>query len=245
MPNLALEDPFKAPSIEGLDRDEIEAVVRQWFLDNFEDPAENMPYESREGGYQMIWGEFDAREQIEANFPELESDLLDEIIEDLESIAIEWAPNFKRLFDEGDESGADLDDYDVLQQRIAELERLLHDVEASSTLIGDNHPPEEIGLPPYTSDDRDEVEKALAVLKRSEKELNSAPEDALAAAEHIKQRSDRIKDFLAMNGEEMAKNFSSEFGKTGARASWGVLAAAMYAVYEGAVALLSWATMLF
>jgi hypothetical protein len=47
----------------------------QWFHENYEDPAVRLPYESREGGYQWIWGgPYDAREQIGDQF----SDIADE-----------------------------------------------------------------------------------------------------------------------------------------------------------------------
>jgi len=31
-------------------------MMADWFLANFENPAECTPYESAEGGYQWIWG---------------------------------------------------------------------------------------------------------------------------------------------------------------------------------------------
>ena len=53
---LELKDTSAPPSLDGLEREErVEAMV-EWFLDNFEDPAEHTPHESAEGGYQYIWG---------------------------------------------------------------------------------------------------------------------------------------------------------------------------------------------
>ena len=34
------------------------SFMRQWFSNNFEDPAQSLPYESREGGYIWIDGGF-------------------------------------------------------------------------------------------------------------------------------------------------------------------------------------------
>lgn len=42
--------------LKNADRDTQLGVMRTWFLQNYEDPAERTPYESREGGYIWIWG---------------------------------------------------------------------------------------------------------------------------------------------------------------------------------------------
>lgn len=43
----------------------------QWFYANFEDPANALPYESKEGGFQWLWGgPFDATEQLYEAFPD-------------------------------------------------------------------------------------------------------------------------------------------------------------------------------
>jgi hypothetical protein len=39
--------------------------LKAWFLELYEDPLENCPYESAEGGYQYIWGgPYDALEEL-------------------------------------------------------------------------------------------------------------------------------------------------------------------------------------
>lgn len=39
--------------------------LAEWFLARYEDPNENCPYESAEGGYQFIWGgPYDAEEEL-------------------------------------------------------------------------------------------------------------------------------------------------------------------------------------
>lgn len=41
----------------------------KWFLDNYESPAECLPYETAEGGYQYIYGgPVDAREELDEQF---------------------------------------------------------------------------------------------------------------------------------------------------------------------------------
>jgi hypothetical protein len=39
--------------------------LEAWFLQHYADPEESCPYESREGGYQWIWGgPYDAEEEL-------------------------------------------------------------------------------------------------------------------------------------------------------------------------------------
>src|SRR5262245_31613642 len=41
----------------------------EWFHSNYEDPANHMPYESAEGGYQWIWGgPYDASDVLQDEF---------------------------------------------------------------------------------------------------------------------------------------------------------------------------------
>src|ERR1019366_5514473 len=49
--------------------------MRYWFYRNFEDPANETPYNSEEGGYLFIWGgPYDAREELYAEFEKLVPD---------------------------------------------------------------------------------------------------------------------------------------------------------------------------
>lgn len=71
-----------------------EAMVR-WFYQNFEDPAVRTPYESREGGYQWIWGGPDeAADVLGGKFGGLVSDaLITEVVEEVEREGLtDWAP---------------------------------------------------------------------------------------------------------------------------------------------------------
>ena len=48
-----------------------------WFLRVYEDPAENCPFESAEGGYQYIYGDpVDAQEELDEQFGDLFADEL-------------------------------------------------------------------------------------------------------------------------------------------------------------------------
>jgi len=60
-------------------------AMLQWFSENYEDPAENTPYESAEGGYQYIWGgPYEARDEVYAQFGDLVPEqLIEEVAQEI------------------------------------------------------------------------------------------------------------------------------------------------------------------
>src|SRR5262245_34602401 len=81
-----------------------ELMVR-WFHENFENPAESLPYESAEGGYQWIWGgPYDAREQLFDKFGDfVPESLIEEVAEEVEREGVtDWSPTLRR--DDDDET---------------------------------------------------------------------------------------------------------------------------------------------
>ena len=67
-------------------------VMRNWFTAKYEDPIENTPYESAEGGYIYIWGgPYDPGEELENQFGGIVPDkIIEELAEELRAIAWEW-----------------------------------------------------------------------------------------------------------------------------------------------------------
>jgi hypothetical protein len=66
-----------------------------WFNGMFEDPANETPYNGREGGYQYIWGgPYDASEELADEFDRLVSDkVIEQAIAEVESNGLlDWAP---------------------------------------------------------------------------------------------------------------------------------------------------------
>ena len=90
-----------------LDVDTQIEAMRNWFYERFEDPAVRTPYESREGGYQWIWGgPFDAREELESCFAGIAADnAIESLVDELEVECSEWAPT---------ESPDDYADHDMM-----------------------------------------------------------------------------------------------------------------------------------
>jgi hypothetical protein len=74
-------------------RQAIKESMKEWFLRRYEDPSENTPYDSSEGGFLYIWG--GPCEPNEVLFDEfdgkVDDDLIDEVAEELASIRDEWA----------------------------------------------------------------------------------------------------------------------------------------------------------
>jgi len=77
------------------DAEEQIELMRRWFLARYCDPAEETPYESREGGYIWIWGgPYDPMEELQERFGGV---VADETIEELATELYrdggsEWAP---------------------------------------------------------------------------------------------------------------------------------------------------------
>jgi len=65
-----------------------------WFFDRYEDPAQNMPYESAEGGYQWIWGgPYDANEELQDEFADvIDFNTIQLAVERIQQDGHEWAP---------------------------------------------------------------------------------------------------------------------------------------------------------
>lgn len=77
------------------DRDGQIDLMRQWFLARYCDPAEETPYESREGGYTWIWGgPYDLMEQLQDRFGSVVDDeLIRELAGELyRERGPDWAP---------------------------------------------------------------------------------------------------------------------------------------------------------
>ena len=232
--------------INGLKGEELQEAVKAWFLSNFEDPAEETPYNGREGGYQWIWGgPYDAREEIEGYFENsIPQEIVDAVVEELERDAVEWAPNGNRIYDEEPPEEEYGEKYVHLQLGLNQLEEVLKDIKPVPAAIGGNNPPEEIGVPPYNDEDEAEIMGAIAALRQPEALLLTAKKgEAIEAAEKIKSRADKIMDFLIKQGGLFADAFSKKLGELTAigvagLGTWALLGEKLEAVFRAAKALL-------
>lgn len=76
---------------EEMSREEQIETMRAWFLENYEDPVERTPYESREGGYIYIWGgPYDAYDELSVFGGYVPDDVIEELAHDLSMDCPEW-----------------------------------------------------------------------------------------------------------------------------------------------------------
>jgi len=105
--SLGLGGTTSIPDLAELPKSEqIEAMI-EWFHENYEDPAQETPYVSAEGGYQYIWGgPYEANEELfDAFGSAVEDETIIEAAERIESESgiYDWAPSGRRIQPEGDD----------------------------------------------------------------------------------------------------------------------------------------------
>ena len=120
-----------ASNLGQLERKEQIVYMNHWFHEMFEDPANETPYESREGGYQYIWGgPYDARGELFEEFSHIVSDqVIEDTISQIESGGIfDWAPssmnpnhlaNIDSTISEDHNSSQEITEVDEIRQRLA------------------------------------------------------------------------------------------------------------------------------
>ncbi|WP_051937000.1 HEPN domain-containing protein [Erwinia sp. 9145] len=122
---------FNNEWLSNASREDQLTAVREWFTDRYCDPAQETPFNGREGGYLYIHGgPYNPSEELNARFGEhVPDDVIDEVIEDLESeVGDEWAPI--TWHDESDFYEYDdlIDDRDLpklkYEQRVHEIRNL-------------------------------------------------------------------------------------------------------------------------
>lgn len=109
----------KPPSLKGISnrKDRIQAII-DWFFANYDDPANSLPYESKEGGYQWIWGgPYDASEEISDAFADEDEFEVAEAIEAVieRNDVQEWTISSNRIASidpDGDDEDAEYPDFD-------------------------------------------------------------------------------------------------------------------------------------
>lgn len=85
---------YSLSELENADPEIQIGAMRTWFYSNYEDPAENTPYETREGGYIYIWGgPYDADFVLQEEFADVISyGVIKKLVNELNNHCWEWAP---------------------------------------------------------------------------------------------------------------------------------------------------------
>jgi hypothetical protein len=190
-------------------------LMTGWFEENFEDPAERTPYESREGGYQWIWGgPYEARDELDGKFGDLVPEtLIEEAVEIIEKNGItEWAPTPSRDdYDESellDEEPLSLDTFlDKPSDAYGSAEELAARAQALKAVdqlrqaldqpvpigIGHNKPP--------ADDEPDELKELRPAMVELSEEL-AKPEPAI---QNVKKWSEPLRNAVVATGKWIAK----------------------------------------
>lgn len=229
--------PVTPPPAElyALEGKELIEGIKAWFYENFEDPVHNTPYESREGGYQYIWGgPYETRDILGDYFEDLPSVVVEELVRELEETTSEWTVSENRVYDEDPPEPSS---YDAIQSSLDALEESLAQIRPVSSAIGGNKPPEEIGVPPYTDEDRRDVLRAIQLLRRPEGELIRRKAEVEVAAAQFTKLGAKLYGFLKVQAGKFSDAFSSELGKRTAQGivaigTWHILAGHLMQAYE-------------
>ena len=100
MMNPEVAPVSRPPELEhdALEDDRVETML-EWFRENYEDPANQLPYESASGGYHWLWGgPYDALEELPSAFPEATEKEIKAAVERLESSGtVEWTVSSRRI----------------------------------------------------------------------------------------------------------------------------------------------------
>ncbi|MGE3335225.1 MAG: HEPN-associated N-terminal domain-containing protein [Rhodospirillaceae bacterium] len=214
-------DPLTMPpeNLRRMARDEAIRTIREWFLENFEDPAESTPYESAEGGYQYIWGgPYETRDIIENIFADSASDdLVTDAIAHLERISSIWVPNSNRQQPPEDDQSSPPQEIEELKaellDRIEALEAALVRPEDTSPGIGHNNPPERLDPEPLDLSERRELSADLAELKAVVTK-NSADISAIQNSQaKLEAKRSRLGAWLLKLGATFTEEAVKEAGK--------------------------------
>lgn len=175
-------------SIEHLTKQEQVEIIADWFTSHFWDPAEETPYNSREGGYLYInGGPYEAPDEIWGTFDGLASEeAIEEAIEQVQSDGIlEWAPgrlhpNTIAIYEEAqaEEEQEDIDPLNKIKEQISDgiephfgdeeyktRQQLLSEIEALEKIVNAKPLPSGIGhnQPPEAIHITEEINVNLTV----------------------------------------------------------------------------------
>ncbi len=219
MAGVDLSPPSTPPNVEGMPEAEAIKAMVAWFLENFDDPAEETPYESAEGGYQYIWGgPYGAGEELFAAFGDaVPFPWIEKAAEQVQDIAgvYDWAPSSNRFFEEpGDEEDESApSDFEILQGRLKEIEATLSRLAPAIPRIGHNQPPSPIDDVAVTEKDVTDLRAAIVVLRAQEQFPSEVSPQTVAAAETMKSFRSKALSYIAKLADTFATSLASEAGK--------------------------------
>ena len=221
-PYWTVDNPrgYSAEDLQHLEKVEQVEVMKAWFYERFEDPAEKTPYVSAEGGYQWIWGgPYDASEVLSSEFGDhVPEEFIEEVVAEVQADGLyDWA---SRNIETDDVVDADdglwpplvvtelpqrpadegVSRQEVLD-RLAALEAAVEELRGEPPMMGHNRPPEPLEDVPLTSSDnrtirlvieavRAEVQKPTPAVGEVEEGASRLHSVAFRLGQWLKQRFD-------------------------------------------------------
>jgi len=175
-----------------------------WFFDNFEDPAQETPYNGREGGYLFIHGgPYEAQNYIPDAFPDATEDEHIEAIDRIDAEGPSFAPAGHRVLppDEEDDErygspplavrldalGGQLEEVRAHVQEMLALQRREHEERDGPPPAGHNNPPD---------DDAPNLHEVLESVGEVERELAEPNRETEADADVVVRAESRFRRFL-------------------------------------------------
>jgi len=248
---------YSAKDLQHLEKSEQIKVMKAWFYENFEDPAENTPYVSADGGYQWIWGgPYDASEVLSSEFGEhVPEEVIEEIAAEVQADGLyDWAPKKIGIDDVVDADDGPWPPLVVTEQpkspadeeaprrevldRLAALEAAVEELRHQPPTMGHNRPPEPLEDVPLTPDDDRNIELAVETVRAEVQKPTPAVGEVEEGASKLRSVALRLGQWLKRRFDQGAGAFSATLGAGIAAELLGKLKA-FYETLVGAVQAIS------
>ncbi len=206
-------------------------VLKAWFHQNFEDPAESTPYDSSEGGYQFIWGgPYQADEVLWDEFATygIPEDVINEVVQEITRDGMfDWAPVHRSIPDRLDDRLDDLwyplplrqpgvthprqeaDARTAVLARIEALERAVEALNENPPVLGNNREPWTNEPPPFSLGEYRDIDRIMA---RIREQANASSADPAGPSEEVSKLRELaitlgqwLKDRLTSGADALAK----------------------------------------
>ena len=222
---------YSAADLQHLEREMQIEVMRAWFYQNFEDPAEKTPYVSAEGGYQWIWGgPYDASEVLSSEFGDhMPGEVIEEVVAEVQADGLyEWAPRNTGNDDIVDAVDAPwpplgvselpqpLEDETAVRQevldRLAALEVAVEELSDRPPMMGHNRPPEPLQDVPLTADDGRVIKVVLEVVRSEAEQPTPEVGQVEEGASKLRSVAFRLGQWLKQRFDKGADAFAATLG---------------------------------
>jgi hypothetical protein len=234
---LGLAPLSKLPVVKKRSRAEVIEKIRNWFFENFEDPAQETPYDGREGGYLYIHGgPFDTHDVIEEHFGDLVAqDTIELAIATIEDDGgPDWAPaghRVRHLDDPQEDLPVNIEAlHSRMLRELNNVESAFEELRNPVAGIGHNNPPQCIEPMMLDNVELTELKNAVTLLKAQPAEPTEMLDAISRAASTMANIGNKIAGYCAGQTDtfisEAMKSAGNEFGKWSVRSTIVLVAAA-------------------